>query len=178
MKGVCLSTICPYPTMDLVHVGTQHTPYWGVFWSSMDYVSSWVIACEQGTVILHVFKAPNLLPSFMLTYTTLPLAFLSSVLFPSTSASVIITSSIKYSGYEFWSGESQGPMLRLTCEEEHPPNSKSSEGPIDTLLQGGQLPRQADTQCLSAILHVDGVRKARGGEFWGYHSTFRLQGQV
>lgn len=56
-------------------------------------------------------------------------------------------------------------MLRLTCEEEHPPYSKSSEGPIDTLLQGGQLPRQADTQCLSAILRVDGVRKARGGEF-------------
>lgn len=69
----------------------------GVFWSNIVCVSSWVIACEQGTVIVHVFKAPNLLLSFMSTFTTLLLAFLSSLLFSSTSASVIITSSIKYS---------------------------------------------------------------------------------
>lgn len=31
----------------------------------MEYVFAWVIACEHGTVIFHVFEAPNLLPGLL-----------------------------------------------------------------------------------------------------------------
>lgn len=136
MEGVDLPTICSYPTMESVRGGTQHTPYqvcFEVIW--IMFLPVWLPVRREQLFCMSL-EPPNLLLSFRLTYTTLLLAFLSSILFPSTSASVIIISFIKYSWYEFWSGETQGPMLWLICEEEHPPYSKSSEGPIDAPLPG------------------------------------------